>query len=119
MQRIGLNISAIIFTTLLFLGGAGGVNAAASDFCLCTDNLERVTTDNYASMGGTLKAGYFCKEKIKQDQCTVEGIKTAMGSTYDSCTNNFDNETSCTDAYATWKLNFDAKLKAAASATKG
>ncbi len=99
--------------------GSFRIAQAASDFCMCNDNLDKITTDNYATVGDEVTAANHCADKVPQNQCTAEGIKALYGEDYDGCTNNFDNQTSCEDAYQVWVKNKEAKLKATASAAVG
>jgi hypothetical protein len=119
MQRTGLYFSAFILVVVGFFGRAIPASAMASDFCMCNDDLEKITTGNFTTMADEITAANHCAEKVKQDQCTTEGIKALYGEEYDRCTNNFDNQTSCEDAYQTWIKNKEAKLSATANAAKG
>lgn len=95
--------------------------AATSEFCLCNDDLSTITTQNYTAKDSELQQGNYCTLKIAPADCTPEAVQKKFAGTgkYASCTNNFDNLTSCQDAAKTWELTKVAKLKAAADATAG
>ncbi len=95
--------------------------AVTSEFCLCNDNLDTITTENYKTKDAELQQGNYCALKIPPAECNPEAIQKKFAGTgkYAECTSDFDNLTSCQDEAKAWELTKQEKLKAAADATAG
>lgn len=85
--------------------------------CLCYDDLEQITADNYnkAGVADAIQPSA-CEEKVMND-CSQQ-VRKSDGSAYKTC-QFFPNLTTCEDERNLWLKNKQARLESAEKSDKG